>query len=256
MIKSEITHLYKYKPFNEFTLDIIANSKVYFPKPDTFNDPYDCDIKIDDNLSHEDYLKMIEIEGKNKGRSEEEIKAILNGERANKVPQELREHVRNGCREFCETNLNMGVLSLCEDYRNILMWSHYADEHRGICIEFERTNSNFLGDSDMTKPVKYLKSYPKIRAIDFMTPSSVSINQKMLWTKSNDWEYEREWRMISEIGNKIFPIPAKITSIIFGIRASQRSIDIIRKLTEKSGIKLKQAQKLTNEFGVKANKII
>lgn len=108
----------------------------------------------------------------------------------------------------------------------------------------------------MTKPVKYIKSYPKIRAIDFLHSKNASLTQKMLWTKSIDWEYEKEWRVLCERGNIALPIPGKITSIIFGIRASQRSIDIVRKLTENSDIKLRQAEKLANEFGIKANNLI
>lgn len=257
MLKPEITHLYKYKPFNEFTLDIITNGKIFFPKPEVFNDPYDCDIKIDHKISNNDYLEIIEHEGLNKGILRVEIENELKKQRIiNEVPSSFLKNLENGCREYYESNKSMGVLSLCEDYRNILMWAHYADDHKGICIEFERTSKNTLGKDEVTKPVKYIKSYPKIRAIDFLHSKNASLTQKMLWTKSIDWEYEKEWRVLCERGNIALPIPGKITSIIFGIRASQRSIDIVRKLTENSDIKLRQAEKLANEFGIKANNLI
>ncbi|PQJ84529.1 hypothetical protein BTO22_13490, partial [Aliivibrio sifiae] len=59
MYRSEVTHLYKYRAFNEFTLDIIANNKVYLPKPVVFNDPYDCKIEIDKNVSMTEYLTIL-----------------------------------------------------------------------------------------------------------------------------------------------------------------------------------------------------
>lgn len=31
-----------------------------------------------------------------------------------------------------------GILSLSKDHLNPIMWSHYADSHRGICLEFEQ----------------------------------------------------------------------------------------------------------------------
>lgn len=257
MLKPEITHLYKYRPLNEFTLEIITNGMIYFPKPDVFNDPYDCDIRIDHKVSNDDYMKIIEYEGLSKGILRKDIEKELKRQRIiNEVPSSFLEKLEYGCTEYYKSNKNMGVLSLCEDYRNILMWAHYADDHNGICIEFERSEGNHLGNDEMTKPVRYLKSYPRIKATDFITSKNASLTQKMLWTKSLDWEYEKEWRMLIEKGNTAVSIPGKITSIIFGIRASQRSIDIVRKLIEGTEIKLRQAEKLANEFGIKANNVI
>jgi hypothetical protein len=40
------TQLYKYRPVNEFTKDIVCNSRVWFAKPATLNDPFDCQINV------------------------------------------------------------------------------------------------------------------------------------------------------------------------------------------------------------------
>ena len=39
---------------------------------------------------------------------------------------------------------NFGAFSMSQLKDNILMWSHYANQHKGFCIEFVRNNSNLL----------------------------------------------------------------------------------------------------------------
>ena len=91
---------------------------------------------------------------------------------------------------------------------SILMWSHYADKHKGLCIEFEVDNDNF-------KKVKYSKKRSQIdlKAItavvlgyDFIGETVGKENKalmnrltKLLLTKSRDWEYEEEVRTIHSI---------------------------------------------------------
>ncbi len=150
----------------------------------------------------------------------------------------------------------MGVLSLSEDPKNILMWAHYADDHHGICIEFERSELNSLGRDDVTRPVKYLIGYPRVKALDFITKKAGSVTRKMLWSKSRDWAYEKEWRMLILDGNTSIPLPGKITSIIIGLRTPERNIGIIKQLIKGTEIKLKKAEMLKNEYGVKINKLI
>lgn len=104
----------------------------------------------------------------------------------------------------------VGVVSLSETSRNLLMWAHYADEHRGICIGFDR---NVLSELDLgsvyleryhtLSPVKV--NYDNLRVDikellkdrDFMYENSIL---KILTTKSDDWIYEKEHRCIVPIG--------------------------------------------------------
>jgi hypothetical protein len=257
MYNPEITHLYKYRPFNEFTLDIIASNNIFFPKPSIFNDPYDCKIEIDKKVSLDDYIKIMRYDAAkylvSKDLLENEIVKIKN---TGTVPSEFIEKLSIGIDEYHNENQGMGVLSLSSDQKNILMWAHYADDHKGICIELERTDENNLGRNDVTQPVKYLVGYPRIKAIDFITAPAGSATRKMLWSKSKDWEYEKEWRMLNTKGNETMPLPGKITSIIIGMRMPERNINIIRQLIKGSDIKLRLAEMLKNDYGVKVHKII
>ncbi|KZK68674.1 hypothetical protein A1L58_18140 [Shewanella baltica] len=257
MHKPEIKKLYKYREFNEFTLDIIANNRIFFPKPSVFNDPFDCSIKVENNLDFDEYLNLIEKEGIRNQKTVAEIESKLNEAKTiGKIPQSFLDKLEQGLVGIHKDNSEIGVVCLSEDCVNILMWAHYANDHKGICIEFERNKDNALGNYDVTRPITYQKYYPKFTVLDFGASEDGSVLEKIIWSKSIDWEYEREWRIATNKGNVALPIPGKISAIIFGIRASNSSIDIIRRLTQGTDIVLKQAEKLEGEFGLVATKVI
>lgn len=109
----------------------------------------------------------------------------------------------------------LGVLSISEINDNILMWSHYSGSHTGFCIEFERTDSNELGNWDYCMPVLYDDNLPAVKPIELGDKKVVA---KILTTKSGLWTYEKEWRILAKKGNQIYPLPGNITGIVFGYR--------------------------------------
>ena len=102
---------------------------------------------------------------------------------------------------------NIGIVSLTETPRNLLMWSHYADQHKGICIGYK---SDFLEERSQLDPhlpssYKILKvNYDNCRYDQFTDIfSTKNINElrrdivlKSLLTKGDDWMYEKEHRAI------------------------------------------------------------
>jgi len=110
-----------------------------------------------------------------------------------------------------------------------LMWSHYANSHHGFCIEFK-------GEYIKTKKVEYTKNIPAIPIIDVMkvmygVDKSLVLGEKIinaLCTKLSEWEYESEYRHISDshfleqqpgqyFYNRKFELDW-VESIIFGYR--------------------------------------
>src|SRR5260370_36609373 len=75
-----------------------------------------------------------------------------------------------------------GMLCFCMHWRNPVLWSHYADRHRGICLGFDVP-------SDSIKGVQYVVTRPPLRF-----PLTEATTQKLLFTKYRDWRYEEEWR--------------------------------------------------------------
>jgi hypothetical protein len=111
------------------------------------------------------------------------------------------------------------------------MWSHYADEHRGLCIEFDMTDSQC----------------PNIQPVDYDRPTSIAMSDLIKWkleksseaearvrntyflAKSPEWKYEQEWRDIHR-SNGVHPAPFTFSAVHFGLRCDKVVKDSIVKL--------------------------
>jgi len=240
MKHSEVKSLYKYRPINEFTLDIIANSRVYYPTADKFNDPYDSEYFISGKeLSEKDLKQFFE-----RFPEISQLDTSLIDKHINALNENINQRIKSA-----------GILSLAEDPSNLLMWAHYSDDHKGVCIEFERHENNLLGNEEATKKVNYTKYYPSISKSAFLKANGLDHFRRVLWTKSEQWRYENEWRTIIIEGGQVINIPGEIKSITFGMRCSQISIDIVKQLVKGKDIQLRLAEKLTSKFGIKFKNI-
>lgn len=80
------------------------------------------------------------------------------------------------------------------------MWSHYADSHKGICLEFDIKRGGFFYNNPL--PVQYRKRYPKFELSDYQDEENMmfTMHQQAICTKSVLWKYEKEWRVIADDG--------------------------------------------------------
>jgi hypothetical protein len=248
MPKSQLPlKLYKYCAFNVKTLQLFTK-KVYYADPAKFNDPLDCNptIKIDTDLeSLENLCHIMLLSEYGKERADREIEnhrynsSEFGDYRCNEKAKEnymkiLASHVKN---LICTETNKYGVLSLGEKWDCPLMWSHYADEHRGLCIEFDTTGASFRN----------------IKAVDYRHPRSIKVSDIIEWkinrssvaenviqntiyfAKAPEWKYEKEWRDINDlIGSAL--APASISAIYFGLRCD----NIVKSMTCKLYAKSKQ----------------
>ncbi len=81
---------------------------------------------------------------------------------------------------------NFGILCFSPHWKNVTMWSHYADKHKGICLGFD------LSD-ELATEIKYAQTRPPI---DLSRSPTEEDLQPLLFLKSTDWEYEEEWRVL------------------------------------------------------------
>ncbi|WP_122892933.1 DUF2971 domain-containing protein [Arcobacter peruensis] len=116
---------------------------------------------------------------------------------------------------------DLGIVSLTEDHINPLMWSHYADEHKGVVIEFlkdvplyedslqsldgklSRFGKDYLGEIyEYPERIIYKRVKPTFEYGNELSPDSVTdfhwkkFNKSILFTKSDDWSYEKEHRSV------------------------------------------------------------
>lgn len=64
---SDPKFLYKYKRLNDSSLAILSEKKIWYPKPSSFNDPYDCRIRLSSNGFHKTWLKMMVAKARYEG---------------------------------------------------------------------------------------------------------------------------------------------------------------------------------------------
>jgi hypothetical protein len=129
------------------------------------------------------------------------------------------------------------------------MWSHYAEHHTGICLEFRSTSSTlFFGRA---QKVHYKTDHPELNY--FRSSREEWVNAIML-TKAKFWEYEEEWRIIEHAeGPGTYRFPHELlTGIVLGCRmADDKKQKIIQWLRKRaSQPRLYQAKVRDKEYGL------
>jgi hypothetical protein len=79
-----------------------------------------------------------------------------------------------------------GLLCFSLSWHNPLLWSHYADRHRGLALGFDVAD-------EILKPVSYVEQRPTLTKID------PTVAQWLLFTKFVDWRYEQEARIFTTL---------------------------------------------------------
>ena len=153
-----------------------------FSSRTTFNDPYDSRSAFQVDQSKEGrkwLLDKLKVEQSHCSPAERIRKA-------NQALQRLRLPSIDGDEVALD---NVGILCLAEHWNNMLMWSHYAKQHAGICVGF-RTDIDFFR---IAFKVEYISEFPVI-----LRPQDDQevILQKALLMKAECWKYESEWRII------------------------------------------------------------
>jgi len=163
--------LYKYYSFNEWTEAIFLRNEVYFNSPDCFNDPFDSKISTTYEGTEEQRIsRLVEIWRKGPLREKpvedlrsQAVEKVKRGEDISLLLKTL-EHSSERMRK------QMGIFCMAQKRDNILMWSHYADNHKGFCLEFRTANSFFGGAQPVVD--KYSSNRPCLNLIE--QPRSLS----------------------------------------------------------------------------------
>ena len=122
-----------------------------------------------------------------------------------------------------------------DSIQNPLMWAHYANEHKGLAILYSFKSEEFCHvDKDQVWKFNRIHYAQKDEKID-ISKDKISITEALL-TKSYDWEYENEVRLLSydtSIEDDYKPIKiGTIKAVYFGIRCPKQTIDTIKSLLE------------------------
>ena len=249
-------YLYKYTPHNNDTrkYEIITKSHLWFSKIESFNDPIDSKLDYRQQYSYNEIENYWKFFLKNKPNHPQSLAEILQNWGTNQSFIEQQKRVFEIYRK------RLGVLCLSKNPENILMWSHYANNHKGIVYEFKNDlfkNTDSVTNSFNGNDNKVI--YPNNKSYELLSYTKTGKGKKEqfakeLLTKAKDWEYEEEYRMIDfeNSGNKVFK-KESLCSIIFGVKTADIEIDIIKCLCQKYGlnhVKFKKAQFKKGKFEI------
>ncbi len=197
--------LYKYVCADR--IDILLNGLIRFSQPEVWNDPFDCYPSYEDHKEKNPFYIMHKMAN------------LINRAQQGDIPtpKEVEEYETERKRltkddVYRYINRKIVSLSLTEKKDDLLMWSHYANHHGGFVIEFDTDTDFFNRPGTHLFKIKYSNKRPSVKTIEFAgfvvslverleRNEALSLecieNTPSLFCKSIDWEYEKEWRLIT-----------------------------------------------------------
>jgi len=224
--------LYKYCSVKTALL-ILGNNSVKFSTCKEFNDPFDCAIAIDGNNTYQEWRDYLIQQGASS------VDAEILASKITSDPIQAERTIVEGHKRAID---EMGIFCMTTKNDNILMWSHYADFHKGVCLEFDISKDlkTFL----LPRKVVYSNDYPKLNYIQSYLKNELKMHLA-LWHKSKDWEYEDEFRAIKPNKSGLIQFQkSSLTGIIFGCKCGEEKRKEIAKMVREKlfpNVKLKEA---------------
>lgn len=214
-------YLHKFTSINDNLHKSLKEGYLWHSRPAILNDPFDCYHKL---LTYEPSKTDI-IDFCTRNFKEGELPLTLQIERLLKNPQKLVEAQQ----DTLQDNINgRGICCFAKNYKKILMWSHYASQHTGVCLVFKP----HLDTSFLIVKVRYTNEFvPQNYYGEYRKGVLV-----MLSTKSKDWKYEQEYRSIGKPGTYSFN-KAMLSEVIFGCKTNQDDAYSVMSTIENSGYK-------------------
>lgn len=256
-----MTRLYKYLPIDR--IDVIEKLKIRMSPLLSLNDPFESVHNVDysDALRRCSSTLIATIE------NDPRVKALFTRGEQHEYLKIAAQSFEHAFKKNTDPNAlsrilgdRWGILSLSKNYSNLLMWAHYAENASGYVIGFD-VNSRFLmrtsTDGRPIKPVaiRYSdkKPFPKV-AVEESSGSIILSDAdriELLASKSKDWEYEQEERLmftldfvgdeaVDQKGLRIFlePIPKDaISQIIIGPLANSDTKNRILNAVEQHSLR-------------------
>jgi hypothetical protein len=160
-------------------------------------------------------------------------------------------HNEFGIQKQAEAIKEFGILSTCMVNENILLWSHYADQHKGVCLQFNTNSFLELLDTPALGEVKY-SEFPLVYPPFNHDLSEINKSFRPIFlTKAPFWYYELEYRIfLHPIEERRQYFQDSLEVIYLGMNASSENKKLIVNICEQSNgrIKLFQAKKAYLKF--------
>lgn len=241
--------LYKYRPFDERTLELLVEDKVFFADPSTFNDPLDTRPTLSADLPVFELELLLKRLTTRRVSAEMEAAARRFRYPSQKITEHIERHTRldaqNLLREIAYMATNpdyedappapqkrllchhiesellrqygKGIFSLASRFECALMWSHYGDQHRGICLGYSVPAHATGAVHAVSYSGGRLILASRVKAmLDGDEEARREVDGGVLLRKAPDWRYEQEWRMLGDRG--LVDSRLELEEVTFGAR--------------------------------------
>ena len=268
--------LYKFRRFSDHHKQALQQGVLWRTAPRNFNDPYDSVVYFDTSrllMEDMDYSALrAEIEAIKTNAASWRPKPTthpisrqewLEKHLFSRLPKKQSGALRNAnevaWRRIQEESvkqmsdsvrLGYSVICFAGDTTSVLMWSHYSQDHRGFCIQYDLTNSE-LGR--VCYPVFYRKKLTDFTRYIFKENIEDRNNLFAIYAsilKSDEWSYEREWRIVLPLGRSTEgPVcMPKPKAIILGALVDPEDANWMTQFCASQSIPLRKMKQHFHEF--------
>jgi Protein of unknown function (DUF2971). len=190
--------VYLFQDQAEFRLQSLEADKLWFSYRTCLNDPFDCRAELINDIDERqsahghdvDDLRSLfrkYYEGGLNGRWD---CGLLNSKFVNSIVEWCDESISGAQLKIRLEELLDQIGVRCfflNEPTNVLMWAHYAGNHKGYCVQYSNPSISFL-------PMSYSNTSVPIYISDLLFSSRAYIN-RVLNTKYSSWAYENETRI-------------------------------------------------------------
>ena len=159
-----------------------------------------------------------------------------------------------------ESNNYLGVIPFSKRWDNILMWSHYANHHKGFCTGFNHEKFISSGLFKHLIKVKYSNKFSNLNPLK----DGIYKAKKSIDVKSKDWHYEKEYRffkftfpdILKDDDRKIKILDNFFTEIIIGLNTSENDKETLIDIGRQKKINVYEIVKVPFKFKINRKQII
>jgi DUF2971 family protein len=212
--------LYQYRSISSpssfgYFVDLVTNGSMKFSRPCEFNDPFDCCPTAFSEFPDDQF------------------------------PHAVGDTLNRGLQSAL--SLVVGVCCFTLHPNRMLMWSHYGDQHRGVCVGFDRDILlEMVPKNDSGHPL-----YHEVKKVEYTGVRPGDDDRDCLFKKSDEWRDEDEYRIVSSMkvgsptsGPGVWSIPvAAIKEVVTGARIAPEMEEglVTAVKSHRPDIKLKKA---------------
>ena len=237
---------YKFRACNEYLSQSLINESIGLTSPGYFNDPFDCPIL--ELLNNDEEVSQMIRHAYNECLKIACFSSNIKLPRADENTQEMVSEEKQPGAKF--------------EYLNELMWAHYADSHKGVCIKYHFPNSLTKLAHDNDSVICFFGDviYSDKDISQYSNKDRINMKDSF-FLKGKQWEYENELRLLyfnieGKEGFHSIEVKNCIEAVYFGLKCSKEDQStIINILKDKKHIKTDLKENKT-EYPIKFYKMV